>query len=103
MMLYFSPLSVTDDSDKQRDRKHPFSFPQCRQLFVPARNTARARQQGSLIQNSEFADMEKFHTDSRSRSLDLQDLKADLRHTTKREGDTSVTVVIGFLAEEDSL
>ena len=28
-MLYFSPLSVTDD--KQRDRKHPFSFPQCRQ------------------------------------------------------------------------
>ena len=28
-MLYFSPLSVTDD--KQRDRNHPFSFPQCRQ------------------------------------------------------------------------
>ena len=28
-MLYFSPLSVTDD--KQRDRRHPFSFPQCRQ------------------------------------------------------------------------
>ena len=28
-MLYFSPLSVTDD--KQLDRKHPFSFPQCRQ------------------------------------------------------------------------
>ena len=28
-MLYFSPLSVTDD--KQRDRHHPFSFPQCRQ------------------------------------------------------------------------
>jgi hypothetical protein len=28
-MLYFSPLSVTDD--KQRDRKHPFLFPQCRQ------------------------------------------------------------------------
>ena len=28
-MLYFSPLSVTDD--KQRDHKHPFSFPQCRQ------------------------------------------------------------------------
>jgi hypothetical protein len=28
-MLYFSSLSVTDD--KQRDRKHPFSFPQCRQ------------------------------------------------------------------------
>ena len=27
-MLYFSPLSVTDD--KQRDRKHPFSFPQCK-------------------------------------------------------------------------
>ncbi len=24
-MLYFSPLSVTDD--KQRDRNHPFSFP----------------------------------------------------------------------------
>jgi hypothetical protein len=30
-MLYFSPLSVTDD--KQRDRKHPFSFPQCRHVF----------------------------------------------------------------------
>jgi hypothetical protein len=29
MLLYFSPLSVTDD--KQLDRKHPFSFPQCRQ------------------------------------------------------------------------
>ena len=28
-MLYFSPLSVTDD--KQRDRKHPFSSPQCSQ------------------------------------------------------------------------
>jgi hypothetical protein len=28
-MLYFSPLSVTDD--KQLDRKHPFSFPQCSQ------------------------------------------------------------------------
>ena len=28
-MLYFSPLSVTDD--KQRDRNHPFSSPQCRQ------------------------------------------------------------------------
>jgi len=28
-MLYFSPLSVTDD--KQLDRKHLFSFPQCRQ------------------------------------------------------------------------
>ena len=27
-MLYFSPLSVTDD--KQLDRKHPFSFPQCK-------------------------------------------------------------------------
>jgi hypothetical protein len=27
--LHFSPLSVTDD--KQRDRNHPFSFPQCRQ------------------------------------------------------------------------
>ena len=26
---HFSPLSVTDD--KQRDRKHPFSSPQCRQ------------------------------------------------------------------------
>ena len=28
-MLYFSPLSVTDD--KQRDRNHPFSSPQYRQ------------------------------------------------------------------------
>ena len=28
-MLYFSPLSVKDD--EQRDRNHPFSFPQCRQ------------------------------------------------------------------------
>ena len=27
--LYSSPLSVTHD--KQRDRNHPFSFPQCRQ------------------------------------------------------------------------
>ena len=27
--MYFSPLSVTDD--KQRDRNHPFSSPQCRQ------------------------------------------------------------------------
>ena len=27
-MLYFSPLSVTDDN--QRDRKHTFSFPQCK-------------------------------------------------------------------------
>jgi hypothetical protein len=34
--LYFSPLSVTDG--KQRDRNHPFSSPQCRQGNMEDRN-----------------------------------------------------------------
>ena len=48
-MLYFSPLSVTDD--KQRDRNHPFSFPQCRQGGQNGGGCVRGSQSGFPLLN----------------------------------------------------
>ena len=68
-MLYFSPLSVTDD--KQRDRKHPFSFPQCRMSYPkepPERQSLQPRCTLGAIQRDPQTRDEKWARGSRSQT-----------------------------------